>query len=213
MKKSIVGLVLAVSLVLSGCNFESSIEKQLSNAMTEMNSAEKEYRNAQTELTELEKSEQKLFNETMELTKEQRDELETKVTELEGSLEQRLTHLEEEEESISRARDSADELDAIIKQADENDKKGIETLKTATTNRYELHAVFVAEYKKLIAEQKELYEMLVSEETGLTDLKNKVSEVNAQNELVQSAITAYNDATAKMNVLKDDVFTSLQKEK
>lgn len=181
--------------------------------MTEMNSAEEDYRDAQVELTELEKSEQNLFKETMELTKEQRDELTTKVTELEELLGQRLTHLEEEEKSISKAKKSVDELDAIIEQADEKDKKSIEVLKTAVANRYELHSAFVAEYKKLITHQKELYGMLVAEETGLMGLKDKVGEVNAQNELVQSAVTSFNDATAKVNVLKDDVFTSLQKEK
>jgi chromosome segregation ATPase len=212
MKKKIIGFVLAGALVLSGCSIDSTIEKQLSNAITEMNSAEKEYRDAQAKLTELEKSEQNLFNETMELTKEQRDELAIKVTELEEMLGQRLTHLEVEEKSIGKAKESVDELDAIIEQADEDDKKGIKILKTAVTNRYELHSAFVAEYKKLITYQKELYGMLVAEETGLVGLKDKVGEVNAQNKLVQLAVTSFNDATAKVNVLKDDVFTRLQKE-
>ena len=129
---------------------DSSIEKQLSATITEMNSAEKEYQDAQGELTELEKSEQKLFNETMELTQEQQDELKIKVTELEELLEQRLAHIEGEEKSISKARKSVDELDAIIEKADGNVEKGIEELKAAVTNRYELHSAFVVEYKKLI---------------------------------------------------------------
>ena len=100
------GFVLAVTLVLSGCNSDSSIEKKLSTTITKMNNAEKVYRDAQGELTELEKSEQELFNETMELTQEQLDELKIKVTELEELLGQRLTHIEGEEKSISKARKS-----------------------------------------------------------------------------------------------------------
>ena len=76
--------------------------------MTEMNSAEKVYQDAQGELTELEKSEQELFNETMELTQGQLGELKIKVTELEKLLGQRLALIEEEEESISKAKKSAD---------------------------------------------------------------------------------------------------------
>ena len=206
------GFVLAVTLVLSGCNSDSSIEKKLSVTITKMNNAEKVYQDAQGELTELEKSEQELFNQTMELTQQQLGELKIKVTELEELLGQRLTHIEGEEKSISKASKSVAELDAIIEQADGNVKKSIEELKIAVTNRYELHSAFVVEYKKLASLQKELYGMLFAEEIELKGLKDKVGEVNAQNELVQLAVTSFNDATVKVNVLKDDVFAGLQKE-
>ncbi len=213
MKKSIMGFILAVTLVLSGCNSDSSIEKQLSATITKMNNAEQVYQDAQGELTELEKSEQELFNQTMELTQQQLGELKIKVAELEELLGQRLTHIEGEEKSISKASKSVDELDAIIEQADGNVGKGLEELKRAVTNRYELHSAFVVEYKKLTSLQKELYGMLIAEEVELKGLKDKVGEVNEQNELVQLAVNSFNDATVKVNVLKDDVFSSLQKEK
>lgn len=206
------GFVLAVTLVLSGCNSDSTIEKQLSITMTEMNNVEKEYRDAQGELTELEKLEQELFNETMELTQKQLDELKIKVTELEELLGQRLAHIEGEEKSISKARKSAAKLDAIIEQADTNAKKSIEQLKIAVTSRYELHSAFVVEYKKLASLQKELYGMLFFEETELMALKDLVGEVNAQKDVVQLAVTSFNDATVKMNVLIDDTIADLQKE-
>jgi hypothetical protein len=206
------GFVLAVTLVLSGCNSDSTIEKQLSITMTEMNNAEKVYRDAQGELTELEKLEQELFNETMELTQQQLDELKIKVTELEELLGQRLAHIEGEEKSISKARKSADKLDAIIEQADTNAKKSIEQLKIAVTSRYELHSAFVVEYKKLASLQKKIYGMLIFEETELMALKDLVGEVNAQKDVVQLAVTSFNDATVKVNVLIDDTIADLQKE-
>jgi chromosome segregation ATPase len=206
------GFVLAVTLVLSGCNSDSTIEKQLSITMTEMNNAEKVYRDAQGELTELEKLEQELFNETMELTQQQLDELKIKVTELEELLGQRLAHIEGEEKSISKARKSADKLDAIIEQADTNAKKSIEQLKIAVTSRYELHSAFVVEYKKLASLQKELYGMLISEETELMALKDIVGEVNTQKDVVRLAVTSFNDATVKVNVLIDDTIADLKKE-
>jgi chromosome segregation ATPase len=206
------GFVLAVTLVLSGCNSDSTIEKKLSITMTEMNNAEKVYRDAQGELTELEKLEQELFNETMELTQQQLDELKIKVTELEELLGQRLAHIEGEEKSISKARKSADKLDAIIEQADTNAKKSIEQLKIAVTSRYELHSAFVVEYKKLASLQKELYGMLISEETELMALKDIVGEVNTQKDVVRLAVTSFNDATVKVNVLIDDTIADLKKE-
>ena len=59
--------------------------------------------------------------------------------------------------------------------------------------------------------QKELYGMLIAEEIELKGLKDKVGEVNEQNEVVQLAVNSFNDATVKVNVLKEDVFSSLQK--
>ncbi|WP_186669450.1 YkyA family protein [Sporosarcina sp. BP05] len=210
MKKTIMGFILAITLMLSGCNSDSSIEKKLSATITKLNNAEQVYLDAQGELAELEKSEQELFNQAMELTQQQLGELEIKVAELEELLGQRLTLIEREEKSISKASKSADELDAIIEQVDGNIGKGLEELKRAVTNRYELHSAFVVEYKKLTSLQKELYEMLIAKEVELKGLKDKVGEVNEQNELVQLAVNSFNDATVKVNVLKEDVFSSLQ---
>ncbi|MBO0601079.1 YkyA family protein [Sporosarcina sp. E16_3] len=210
MRETIMGFILAITLMLSGCNSDSSIEKKLSATITKMNNAEQVYQDAQGELAELEKSEQELFNQAMELTQQQLGELEIKVAELEALLGQRLTHIEGEEKSISKASKSVDELDAIIEQVDGNVGKGLEELKRAVTNRYELHSAFVVEYKKLTSLQKELYEMLIAKEGELKGLKDKVGEVNEQNELVQLAVNSFNDATVKVNVLKEDVFSSLQ---
>ena len=213
MKKTIIGIVLSVTLVLAGCNIGSSIEQQLSETMTVMNSAEKEYREAQAKLTDIEKIEQQLFNETMKLTQQQQDELAAKVTELEQFLEQRLDYLNEEDTSIEKAKVSVGDFDALIEKADDDAKQQIEELKNAIIKRYELHSAFVSEYQKLATLQRELYGMLRAEETQLPELKDKVNAVNAQNETVQSAVTSFNESTERVNVLKDDVFANFQQEK
>jgi len=213
LKKNIMIVVISFVLLLSGCSFGTSVEKIVSDALAGMNSAEKEYRDGQVELTELEKSEQKLFNETMKLTQEQKEELKKNVTELESSLELRMGHIEKEEKSIKKAEDSIGSLDAAVKEADETTKKSIEQLKLAISKRYELHSVFISQYKELTTLQRELYEMLISEEIEMTVLRDKVGEVNSQNDLVKSAVTSFNDATGKMNLLKDKVFANFDKEK
>ena len=42
----------------------------------------------------------------MKLTQEQKEELETKVSELEESLDKRLTHIDDEEASMKKAKES-----------------------------------------------------------------------------------------------------------
>ena len=210
MKKVIMGCAAALTVFLSGCSFGTSIENQLSDTVIELNQIESKYKDVQSTLHDLEQKEQKLFNETMELTKEQRVELTAKVAELEDLLAQRLEHIEKEQSAIEKAKKSVSDFDAIIANADENDKKLIEELKSVVTSRYELHSLFVEEYKELATYQKELYEMLITENTEIIELKEQVKKVNAQNEVVQTAIDTFNKATVDVNELKDEVISGLQ---
>lgn len=212
MKKKFIGCLLTVSLVLAGCSIGTSIEKQLSDVMNTMNKSEKEYITAQEKLTELEKSEQQLFVATMELTQEQKEELQTKVAALKESLEKRKESIKDEEVAIKTAEESMLELDEVIESADADEKKEIQRLKASISERYDHHVTFVAEYKNLVSLQEELYAMLIAEDTELTMLKTKVDEVNAQNEMVKSAISDFNSATGKVNEVKDNVFKSLKEE-
>ncbi|MFJ7932996.1 YkyA family protein [Sporosarcina sp. NPDC096371] len=213
LKGILTGFVFTAVLMLTGCNIESSIEKQLADTMTVMNSAEKDYRLAQDELTELEKTEQQLFNETMKLTQQQQEELTLKVTELEALLGQRLDRLQKEEAAIDKAKATATDFDAIIKEADEQEKGTIQRLKVAVDERYAYHAEFIAAYKKLAALQEELYKMLSTDGTQLWELTEQVDKVNSQNVTVQAVVTTFNESTEKVNIVKEDVFTILQTDK
>ncbi len=203
-------MVFVVAAVLAGCTVGSSIEQQLADAMTAMNSSEQDYRDAQAELTSLEQSEQQLFNETMKLTQQQQEELAVKVAGLEESLGKRLEKLKQEEASIDKAQAFASDLNSILEKADEQAKGDIEKLQAAVNERYTSHAEFITAYKKLATLQQQLYEMLRAEGTQLTELTRQVDEVNIQNETVQLTVTLFNDLTEKVNRLKDEVFASLQ---
>lgn len=211
MKKKILGLVAISILTLSACSIGASTEKQLSETLTKMNDSEAQYRSTQTKLTELEQTEQKTFTETMELTNEDVDQLRNKVTELEKLIEDRLTQLNKEEDAMKEAKAFTEELDSIVEKASDSDKKKVEELKDAVTKRYVLHDTFIDEYKKLSGIQKEFYGMLLNKDIGLADLKEKVGEVNKQNEVVQNAISEFNDSTKAVNKIKQDIFTSLEK--
>ena len=58
----------------------------------------------------------------------------------------------------------------------------------------------------LTTAQKELYDMLVNEKTGLANLETQVEEVNDQNEVVQLAITTFNESTEVVNSLQANLF-------
>lgn len=212
MKKYIAGFALIGTLLLSGCTFGSSTQEELSNALSEMNSAEKDYREAQKELNSLEVSEQATFNEMMALTQEQQDELKTKVAEVEESLEKRLAQIKDEEASMKMAMEKVSSFDKVIDKAEDDTKSKIEELKKAVTDRYTIHSTFIEEYKKLSDMQKELYAQITNEETDIAKLQEFVSDVNEQNDTVKVAIESFNDATIKVNEMKEKVFNHLKKE-
>lgn len=210
MRKYLVGLLLISTLFLSACNFGSSTEKDLADVLSKLNSAEEKYKGAQGELSSLEKSEQTLFNEIIQLTQEEKEELKTKVSEVEESLEKRLTFLDDEETSIKTARESVKAFDEVIEKADEEKiKTEITELRNSINNRYDLHSDFVEKYKMLADLQKELYEMLIDEKTEVSNLQEKVTEVNGQNETVKEVIDSFNEATGTVNKLKEDLFNKL----
>lgn len=214
MKKIIIGTVLTTSLLLSACSIGTSAEQQLSDSLAKVYEQEQGYRDAQSKMAELEKKEQLTFNQTMELTQEQKEEVSVKVEELKSSLSERLALLEEENDSIESAKNSLSTLDGIIEEAkDEKIKSSIADLQASMDVRYKAHDQVSVEYKKLTELQTALYEMLTNEETQQTDLQEQVVKVNEQNELVQSAINAFNDATKDLNEKKQSVYDLLKDEK
>lgn len=214
MKKIVIGTVLTTSLLLSACSIGTSVEQQLSDSLTKVYEEEQGYRDAQAKLAELEKKEQLTFNQTMELTQEQKEKVGAKVEEMKLSLTERLTLLKEENDSIKGAQKSLSSLDKIVEEAKEDQiKSSVSELQAAMDARYEAHDVVNDEYQKLTDLQSELYEMLANEETQQEELQEHVTKVNVQNELVQSAINAFNDATKQINEQKESVYDSLQEEK
>lgn len=214
MKKIVIGTVLSTSLLLSACSIGTSVEQQLSDSLTKIYEEEQGYRDAQAKLAELEKKEQLTFNQTMELTQEQKEKVGAKVEEMKLSLTERLTLLKEENDSIKGAQESLSSLDKIVEEAKEDQiKSSVSELQATMDARYEAHDVVSDEYQKLTDLQSDLYEMLANEETQQEELQEHVTKVNVQNELVQSAINAFNDATKKINDQKESVYDSLQEEK
>ncbi|MGB3260968.1 YkyA family protein [Paenisporosarcina sp.] len=214
MKKIVIGTVLSTSLLLSACSIGTSAEQQLSDSLTKVYEEEQGYRDAQAKLAELEKKEQLTFNQTMELTQEQKEEVSVKVEELKSSLSERLTLLKEENDSIEKAQESLSSLDKIVEEAkDDQIKSSVSDLQESMDARYESHDQVSAEYQKLTDLQSTLYEMLTNEETQQAELQEQVVKVNEQNEVVQSAINAFNDATKELNEKKESVYDSLQEEK
>jgi len=214
MKKIVIGTFLSTSLILSACSIGASNDDKVADTLAKVYEEEQGYRDAQQKLAELEKKEQSTFNEAMKLTQEQKDEVLLKVEALKASLSERLTLLKEENESINNAQESLSSFEEIVKDEKEEDvKSSLTNLKASLESRYDAHAVVSEEYEKLTDLQITLYDLLADEKTEQTQLQEQVDKVNKQNDVVQSAINAFNEATKKLNETKSSVYDSLDEEK
>lgn len=211
MKKFIVTIVVLGAVLLTACSFNTTTEDKVSTILGDIYNAEKTYRTNQETLQGLEEAEQQLFNETMELTQEETDLLADQVKELQEMLEERLVKITEEAEAMKEAQALVPDLEKIEEQADGDDQPEIAKLKDAIQHRYQTHDIFVESYHELTTLQKQLYEMLLEEEADAATLEEQVDAVNEQNQKVMVAVEDFNQATAELNEIREEVYKSFKK--
>ena len=111
---------------------------------------------------------------------------------------------------MEKAKEMVSDFDKIEEKLETAEQKEIEKLKEAVRERYETHTSIVDEYEALTAMQKELYNMLVEEETNITTLNEQVGKINEQNEKVITAIKEFNEQTENVNEIRDEVYSNLK---
>lgn len=213
MKKWKYVIPLCFVFLLSACSFGESTEEKLSNILTEIYNLEADYRDVQTQLAETEQKEQANFQSMMELTKDQKEELTTKVEETSLLLEERLTLVEKEATSIKGASEKLTAIDTLLSETDsESEKESIQKIEEALKNRYTAYDDLTEQYHTLASLQEKLYNMLIEEAAEVTTIQEQVAEVNKQSDIVQQSVETFNELTAELNKVKEEVFTSLQAE-
>lgn len=204
MKRYILAAGISSALLLSACSGPST-EEQLDAVLKDTFEAEKDYRDTQSEMEKLETTEQENFESIMALTQEQQEEVRKNAEEALASVEERLQLLETENASMDSAEEAFQDIDAVIEETEEELKKDLTALKTKMHERFDAHEKFAVAYEELAAEQKELYEMLLNEETELQVLQEKTVTVNDKNKEVQNAVTAFNEQTEQFNEMKNNL--------
>ena len=213
MKKWKYVIPLCFVFLLSACSFGESTEEKLSNILTEIYNLEADYRDVQTQLAETEQKEQANFQSMMELTKDQKEELTTQVEETSLLLEERLTLVEKEAASIKSASEKLTAIDGLLSETDsESEKENIKKIEEAFKNRYTAYDDLTGQYQALASLQEKLYNMLIEEEAEVATIQKQVEEVNKQNDVVQQSVETFNELTTELNKVKEEVFTSFQKE-
>lgn len=206
-------LIFSSILLLAGCNFGESTEQKLSNILTEIYDLEADYRDVQEELAETESKEQANFQQMMELTKDQKEELTTMVEDTATLLETRLALVEKEAASLNSTSDGIKQISTLITDTkDATEKESLKKMETSLKERITTYEEVTNNYNELATMQQDLYNMLIDESADVTAIQEQVQEVNMHNELVQQSVQKFNDATNRVNEVKEEVLTSLQKD-
>lgn len=206
-------LIFSSILLLAGCNFGESTEQKLSNILSEIYDQEADYRDVQEELAETESKEQANFQQMMELTKDQKEELATMVEDTATLLDTRLALVEKEAASLNSTSDGIKQISTLISETKEPSKKeNLKQIETALKERITAYEDVTINYNELATMQQDLYNMLVDDSADVTAIQEQVQEVNKHNELVKQSVQKFNDATERVNEVKEEVLTSLQKD-
>nr|WP_251047818.1 YkyA family protein [Planococcus sp. ISL-109] len=202
--------VLTGILFLSACS-GTSTEEQLNDILESTFEEEADYRDVQGELQSREQNEHQLFESMMALTKEQQAEVEEIAQEAIASAEERLELLETERQSMQSAAEQFQSMDQLIEEAEEESlQSDLMALKERMEERFAKHREFTDAYQSLTEHQSELYAMVAEKDMDLETLQAKTNEVNEQNELVQEAVTAFNEQTEQFNELKSDTTQKIE---
>lgn len=208
MKKWLAVTSLSVFL-LTGCTFGDSAEQQISGVLQSMHDAEEPYRSVQGDLNKAEKKEAQLFEEILGLTQEQQEELQQKVTELQELTAARKEYVATERESLEEALTLSDF--STLELSDE-EKTLADQIDAAYDGRYESYEGVYTSYEELIRLQDTLYAEMLVEDVSIEKVRELIQQVNAQNEVVQSAVATMNEMTEQFNSTTSEVFETLQSE-
>lgn len=85
-------------------------------------------------------------------------------------------------------------------------------METSLEERITAYEEVTTNYNELADLQQNLYNMLIDESADITVIQAQVQDVNMHNEVVKKSVEKFNEATARVNEVKEEVLTSLQKD-
>nr|WP_285851186.1 YkyA family protein [Sporosarcina aquimarina] len=175
------------------------MQKELAGILTDIQEYETKVVEYENQLATLEKKEQLLFNKTVDFTIEERELIESGVSKMETSLEERENLIEKERGVIDDAEQTAKRLESLPTETGDEAERAIAKLKTALSKRFELHYEVMDLYSELTEKQSSLYELLIEENVKRVELERATVAVNKQRAKLEDAILVFNQSTLEVN--------------
>ena len=190
-------------LLIGGCSNEPTVAEQVYTKLEEVVTLEATFKEQQEPLVELEKDEKKIYDEIISLSMKEYDKIVTLSNEALTLVDERLSRIETEHESITEAKEQFETVVPIIEQFEE-EKLKVEASKVVEimNRRYEAYEQLYTNYKNAISLDKELYELFQKEDLSLDVLENHIKEINDSYDKVLNSNTEFNQLTEEYNKAK-----------
>lgn len=203
MIRKIYYLILLVSIMFTLTACGESVQKKIYGHLEETVALEKEFSEKQKELVDLEKKEQGIYEKIIDLSSDELDEIKALSKEANELIDQRIELIELENDSLQTAKEEFIKIHAL--KDDLTDKalaRSITQLYDKMIERYEAYDEIYKTYKESLDLEKQLYRMLVDEESTQEQLSKQIELLNEHYESIIKANKTFNKKTEEYNELK-----------
>lgn len=203
-KRHLAVILLASATLLSACG---TPEEQIHKSLEETVVLEKDFEKQQKPLMKLEEEEKKLFDDIMQLGMKKFDEITSLSDKALANLDKREELLAKEEKAMSASKKEFDKIDNLIdKLKDDQLREKAKELQKLMIQRYESHELLVEAYKKVIKEDRKIYELMKDKELKLENLEAQIEAANKVQEEVLAASEEFNKFTEEFNEEKGKLY-------
>ncbi|RLL45519.1 hypothetical protein D8M04_10025 [Oceanobacillus piezotolerans] len=192
--------------ILFACNGVST-EEEIHNHLEKAVSLESDFVDKQNEITQLEVREQEIYSEIINLDMEEYKEITELSEEAITIIEERASLIEVEKESIDASQEEFNKIEELISKLDnEALKKKAHSMYDTMQNRYQSYTSLHEAYNESLKLEKELYNMLQTENLEQEELTNHIHKTNESYQSVLEANDNFNQYTVKYNELKKEFY-------
>lgn len=212
MRKLVLSITgVSILLVLSGCLGSASTEEKIYDVLEETVTLEKPFVEQQEDISTKEKREKEIFEEISLLTSDEMEDIKTLAQEAIEGIEDREGYIETEKESMDKSREEFKKVSPLIKDIeDEAVKKEAEGLVEVMNSRYEKFDELHTIYKETLGLEKDLYTLLESEDSEMTDVTDKIIDLNENYEMIMESNELFNEKTALYNDQKEAFYKATE---
>ncbi|MCS0791195.1 YkyA family protein [Cytobacillus firmus] len=195
------------SFILAGCMNSPDPEEKIYDVLENVVAKEKDFEKQQEPLVKLEKREKELYDKIINLGMKDFEEIKKLSDEASSIVEQRVTHMEKEQESIQASKKEFETLSPNIEEIeDQKLKDKAKELYEIMMERYKIHDALYEDYSKATQLDKELYAMFKKEDLTLEQLEGQVSKINDMYEKILDSNKQFNEKTKEYNEAKLDFY-------
>lgn len=203
-------ILLVVFTTMTSCNKGEKITEQTIAHLEQIIEIEKGFEESQEKIYALEKEDERLYQEIISLEAKDTKKINTLTNEALSLLDERLSLLEKEKESIANSQTEFEKIAPLIEKMEEEEiKDKAQKLYDTMMKRYASYEAVADTYTESIQRTKELYYFFQEGSFMEEEVYAVLENVNEGYEAVTKANDTFNRETISYNRQKDEFYTAI----